>query len=217
MNLSRFGNFLSTNSLGVDYATPEKLRAFRLPKFADKLSLAYKKISPKKVALTLVIVVVIAAGVLIALSQFGRTDTFEQNVAAEIPINKSFRFPVYDQNGKATDLFLAMNLTSAQKMKNILIQGKPATAREGKIFLIINLEVANDQKQPLNIAPVDLIRLVDAQGKKFAPDVHNEAVAVEPISVKKTRVGFVIDEPSPGFELQVGEINGSKETISLAL
>lgn len=217
MNLSKISNFLSTNSLSVGYATPAKLKAIKLPRFFDKLSVDFKKISPKKVVLTLVAVVVIAVGILIALSQFGKTATFKQDVRVEIPINRSFKFPVYDGNGKATQTALTMNLTSAQKMRSILIQGKPAEARVGKIFLIINLEVTNNHNQKLQIAPVDLIRLIDPTGKKFAPDVHNETVTVEPISVKKTRIGFVVDETAAGFNLQVGEIDGSKETIKLAI
>ncbi len=182
-----------------------------LPKFH------FAKFSPKSIALTLVFVAVIAAAVLIILSQFGKKTTFTQNIRAETPINKLFVFPVISENGKLTESQLSMNLLTAQKMKTILIQGKPATAREGKIFLIINLEIANDHQQRLQILPVNLIRLVDSSDKKFAPDVHNENVIIEPISVKKTRVGFVVDEQASGLSLQVGEIDGAKETINLAI
>jgi hypothetical protein len=110
-----------------------------------------------------------------------------------------------------------LTLTTAETTKQILIQGKPATAKGGKIFLIINLEIDNPHNQKLFISPVDLIRLVDKGGKKFAPDVHNNQVSVEPISVKKTRVGFVIDEDTSGWKLQIGEVAGAKETIDLPI
>lgn len=224
MKLVGFGKFRLNQTLQNSFLTfgvfkGLKLKAPTFPKLTPnfpKFQLA--NFSPKKLALTLVVVAVLAAAILIALSQFGKTTTFTQNVVSEIPINKAFQFEGISQNGALTKNLLTMNLQSAQKMKTILIQGKPATAREGKVFLIINLEIANDHQQRLQILPVNLIRLVDTSGKKFAPDVHNENVIVEPISVKKTRIGFVVDEAvATGLSLQVGEIDGPKETISLAI
>lgn len=210
-------NPVFTSSVVTLATVRSAFKTFKLPKFSVRTPFDFGKIPSKKIALTLVIVAVLAVGVILALSQFGQNSTFEQDVTAEVPIGRSFKFPVYGENGQATDISLTMNLTTAAKMRNILIQGKPAQAREGKIFLIVNMEVLNDFNQQLKIAPVDLIRLVDATGKKFAPDVHNEDVIVEPISVKKTRVGFVVDDPTTGLELQVGEIDGAKETVNLAI
>ena len=71
----------------------------------------------------------------------------------------------------------------------------------------------NSTSNQLTVRPVDFIRLTDSEGRTFAPDVHNNDVVVEPISIKKTRVGFVVDENQKEFKFLVGEINGPKKEV----
>lgn len=137
------------------------------------------------------------------------------NVKKTSQINKAFNFPIRGGNGQAIDQNLKMTMTTIELTKNILIKGKPATARDGKIFLILNLELDNPTNNQLGLAPVELIRLVDPSGKRYAPDVHNDKVTVEAISIKKTRVGFVVDDNQTEWKIQVGEVNGPKETIDV--
>lgn len=135
----------------------------------------------------------------------------------EIVINRQFNIPIRTAKGEASGDTLKITLTSAENTNKILIQGQPATARDGKSFLILNLEVENSTKNQLTVRPVDLIRMVDANNKSYAPDIHNNDVAVEPISIKKTRAGYVIDDSQKHFKFLIGEVSGNKETIEVNL
>lgn len=131
----------------------------------------------------------------------------------QVSIGSKFEVPIRTEDGTETPDKLIMNLTTAESSKRILIQGKPATSRDTKTFILINFEVENSTSNQLTVRPVDFIRLTDSEGRTFAPDVHNNDVVVEPISIKKTRVGFVVDENQEEFKFLVGEINGEKKEV----
>ena len=139
-----------------------------------------------------------------------QTDFSPEN---QVTIGSRFEVPIRKEDGTETPDKLIINLTTADLSKKILIQGKPATSRDTKTFILINFEVENSTSNQLTVRPVDFIRLTDAEGRTFAPDVHNNDVAVEPISIKKTRVGFVVDENQKEFKFLVGEINGPKKEV----
>jgi len=139
-----------------------------------------------------------------------QTDFSPEN---KVSIGSRFEVPIRKEDGTETADKLIINLTTAESSKRILIQGKPATSRDTKTFILINFEVENSTSNQLTVRPVDFIRLTDNEGRTFAPDVHNNDVAVEPISIKKTRVGFVVDEHQKEFKFLVGEINGPKKEV----
>lgn len=133
-----------------------------------------------------------------------------------LPINKKFTFPGLDEAGKKKGK-LDLNITTVEKTNQVIVQEKTYTAKNGKIFLIINLELKNESTSRLNIFPGDLIRLVvnGVEDKKLAPDLHNNYVNVAPLSTKIERVGFVIDSQAQGLKLQVGELEEDKEVIEV--
>lgn len=135
----------------------------------------------------------------------------------QVAIGSRFEVPIRKEDGTETPDKLIINLTTADLSKRILIQGKPATSRDTKTFILINFEVENSTSNQLTVRPVDFIRLTDNENRTFAPDVHNNDVAVEPISIKKTRVGFVVDENQKEFKFLVGEINGEKKEVVVKL
>src|SRR3989344_1032967 len=139
-----------------------------------------------------------------------QTDFSPEN---KVSIGSRFEVPIRKEDGTETADKLIINLTTAESSKRILIQGKPATSRDTKTFILINFEVENSTSNQLTVRPVDFIRLTDNENRTFAPDVHNNDVAVEPISIKKTRVGFVVDENQKEFKFLVGEINGEKKEV----
>jgi hypothetical protein len=134
----------------------------------------------------------------------------------KIQINKKFTFSGIDDTGKKKNQ-LEMTITDVEKTDQVIVQEKTYTSKNEKTFLIVNLELKNDTSGRLNIFPGDLIRLVvnDNNQKLFAPDLHNNYVLVAPISTKIDRVGFVIDKSAQDLKLQVGEVEGEKEVISL--
>jgi len=188
-----------------------------LKKFKLRVSALNKKILLKLTAAFIVILAVILLLLEIGGRSSGTFTGSNRYSQKSVNLSKTFQFAGSTENGRSTEDFVNLTLTNVEMTKQILIQGKPATAKDGKIFLIINLEIDNPHNTKLFISPVDLIRLVDKNGKKFAPDVHNNQVAVEPISVKKTRVGFVVDEGVSGWKLQIGEVSGAKEQVDLPI
>lgn len=138
-------------------------------------------------------------------------------VQKQVTINKQFNIPIRTAKGEDSGDKLKITLTTIDNTNKILIQGQPATARDGKSFLILNLEVENSTKNQLTVRPVDLIRMVDSQNKSFAPDIHNNDVTVEAISIKKTRAGYVIDNAQKNFKFLIGEVSGKKETVEVNL
>lgn len=135
----------------------------------------------------------------------------------QITINRKIEIPIRSSTGTVTGEKLAINLSTIDKSNRILIQGKPATARAGKTFIILNLEIDNSTKNQLTVRPVDFIRLQDSEGRSFASDVHNESVKAEPVSIKRTRVGFVVDENQKNFKFLIGEITGEKQTVEVSI
>ena len=117
---------------------------------------------------------------------------------------------------RVSDANLKVNLVNAEMANSLLVQGKRAKTREGKTFLIINMEVENTYAVPLYSFPVDLLRLVREDDKRIAPSVHQGTVEVRPISTKKSNVGFVVDPNDKDFKLEVGEVSGEKEILEIS-
>lgn len=131
-------------------------------------------------------------------------------------LRREFQIPIRSADGKDTGDKLVVNFTTVDKSRRIILQGQPATAKDGKVFLILNVDVENSTTNQLSVRPVDFIRMIDDKGENFAADIHNDVVKVEPISIKKTRVGFIVDESQKNFKFAVGEIKGSKETAEVS-
>lgn len=170
---------------------------------------------------TVILVVAILAMAVIAILIISgnRPDQAISRQLAQQTLNigKTFEFPIRGADGKTIDNNLKMILTTAEKTNQILIKGQPATARTGKLFLILNIELDNPTNNQLSLSPVELIRLVDSSDRRFAPDVHNDEVKIEPISIKRTRVGFVVNQSDKQFKIQVGEVSGEKQTFDLVI
>lgn len=135
--------------------------------------------------------------------------------ANSLSVNKEFAFPIYAKDGTKTENNLTIKLTSVERTDKILVNGQQASARDGKDFLVMYIEINNPTKDKLNVRPVDFFRLIDDAGNSYAADVHNDPVKAEPISIKKTRIGYVITERQDKFNFLVGEINGTKENIEI--
>ena len=132
-------------------------------------------------------------------------------------INQSFSTQARTEDKiRVRDADLLVTINGADIDNSLLIQGKRARTREGKTFLIINMEVENEFQVPLYIFPVDLLRLVREDGKKIAPSVHQGTVEIRPISTKKSNVGFVIDPDEKNFKLEIGELSGEKQLLEIS-
>ncbi len=177
-----------------------------------------------KQAVIIIILVIVAAGVIIAFKNIpsgSQTTANSSKPAAPVAkatmtINKEFSFPITDSNGKELSKIKYL-VESANLQDEILVKGERARAVTGRTFLIINLKISNSYKQGIQINSRDYVRLISDSNKDelIAADIHNDPVEVQAISTKSTRIGFPIDENYKSLEIQVGEINGKKESIKL--
>lgn len=140
-----------------------------------------------------------------------------QKAKAEQIINKTFSFPLRDGRGVEVSK-LKFVVENAELRDEIIVKGKRATSVKGRTFLIVNVKITNDFNQPVSINSRDYMRLiVNNSSEKLAADIHNDPVEIQAISTKYSRLGFPINDSDKKLVLQVGEIDGSKQTIQLQL
>jgi hypothetical protein len=136
---------------------------------------------------------------------------------AEQAINRMFLFSLKDASGIEVSK-IKFFIENVQLQDQIVIKGQKATAVQNRTFLILNLKITNDYNKSVTISSRDYIRLMTNNNKEWlAPDIHNDPVDIQAISTKYTRLGFPLSDSDRNLLLQVGEIAGKKETISLTL
>lgn len=130
---------------------------------------------------------------------------------SETKVNKSFDFLI--KKG-AKDKF-SINIEKASLVKLVTSKGKPMVPKPGEVFLLLYLKLENNLTVGLNINSQNYFRLIDKEGKRYAPDFYNTSLQVLPISVKSDNLGFVIKEGEKNIQIQVGEVDGEKKTVEI--
>lgn len=131
--------------------------------------------------------------------------------------NKSFSFPLRDGAGKEVSK-VKYEIVNAELRNEIIVKGQRANSVKGRTFLVLNIKITNSFDKAIEITSRDYVRLiVGDSSEKIAADIHNDPIEVQPISTKSTRLAFPIDDKKQSLQLQIGEINGKKETIALNL
>lgn len=203
------------------------LPRFQLPKFNFRLP---NLPSPsKKLTLYLVIgvaflvVVWIGARALFGGGSSSVAGTSTQRVKikaakASQVIEREFLFPLTNGSGENVS-DIRYFIDKAEKMDEIVVKGQRATAIKGRTFMILTLKITNEYTQPIEIDTKDYVRLSvnDNRDEWLAPDIHNDPVLIQASSTKFTRVGFPIYDTDFDLVLRVGEIEGEKEFIELAI
>lgn len=199
--------------------------SFNLPQFSN----FFKNLNRKKlmkfgfpVVLGIILVIVLASfitGLPNAKSSpsVAGEDITVPDAISTIDLNRTFAFPLRDENTKEVGRFKFL-IENAELKKQIIVQGKRATAVNGRIFLVFNLKIVNELKYPMGLPTRNYIRvIVNNNNELLAPDIHNDPVEVQPFSTKYTRLAIALDEEvtKKTIKVQVGEIEGSKQTIDL--
>jgi hypothetical protein len=179
-----------------------------------------KKIfTSKKFIILLVIIIAIVVGIsLIRGSNKATVNGVSTQKAISVDLNRTFLFPTYTNQGKLVDANkIKFKITTIDKTSQVLVKDQIFTAKNNKMFLIVNLSLKNDSTATMNVIPGDLVRLsvAGSDDNKFAPDLHNNVVSVAAISTKMDRVGFVIPADAKDFTLYVGEIQKAKEPVAI--
>jgi len=133
---------------------------------------------------------------------------------ATVSVGKSFEFRAV--NAKKELVPVSFTITSMERKDEIRVKDKPRKLTGNKDYLLIRIEIQNDTTDRVAIATTDHIRLVEENGKLFAPDYHNGNVVIDPLSVRRDIVSFVVDEGVKKFTFQVGELTGDKQKIEVA-
>ena len=121
---------------------------------------------------------------------------------AQVKIGQSFEFKAI--NAKKEEVSVIFTLVSAERKDEIRGKDEPRHASPGRDYLLLRLEIQNNKAERVAIASSDRIRLEGEDGKLFSPDYHNGNVVVDPISVRRDSVVFVVDSNINNFSFLVG-------------
>lgn len=192
----------------------------------DGVNRIYKKINLSKLAIPLaaiVILLIIIGFFALRKSQQSKTVISSSgkvvlpSPSASQTLGKSFMFSLKDGTGKEVSKF-KYEIGSVEKRDEIIVKGKRAMAVDGRTFLVLNIKIKNDFNRTISINAKDYIRVtVNNTSDKFAPDINNDPVEVQPDSTKSTRLALPINDSDKNLTILVGELNGKKETITLNL
>ncbi len=200
--------------------TGSRLKSIKVASFFSGLK-NLKNLKSKKILIFAAIIVLIIAGVWFFRSSNQSQISGETTYVAEGPraqLNKRFEVPIKDSDGKEVGSVLVVNVTYLERTGELIYQGRRLLSKEGKDFIVINLEVENATGNRLTVRPVDFFRLIDANGKSYAPDIQTDPVKVEPKSSKRTRTIYIVGDDQKILTFMIGEIKGGKfETVEVAI
>ena len=178
----------------------------------------------KGLIFAVVLVILVGAGIVWVRARSNNDSTANVSDQAYVSegdkaeLNKKFSIAIRSSDGKETGQALVINVASLQRTERILYKGKPLVSREGKDFIVINIEIENSTNNRLTVRPVDFFRLVADNGKNYAPDIQTDPVKVEPLSSKNTRTIYIVEDGKKNLKFLIGEIKGSnKETVEVVI
>ena len=178
----------------------------------------------KGLIFAVVLVILVGAGIVWVRARSNNDSTANVSDQAYVSegdkaeLNKKFSIAIRSSDGKETGQALVINVASLQRTERILYKGKPLVSREGKDFIVINIEIENSTNNRLTVRPVDFFRLVADNGKNYAPDIQTDPVKVEPLSSKNTRTIYIVTDGRKNLKFLIGEIKGeNKETVEVVI
>lgn len=137
----------------------------------------------------------------------------------KVSIGKEFEFkiPVINDQGQilAKEEEIKFIITEAALKEEIKLKGEAKKANQGQKYLILRIELQNDSSDRLAIISSKYIRLIGQENKKFSPDFHNAMVAIDPLSVRRDIVAYIVNNDSKNFTFQVGELEGEKQSLEI--
>lgn len=110
---------------------------------------------------------------------------------------------------------LTYTIESADLTNDIIVNGQRIQSTNGKIFLVLNIKINNDNPQGIQINSRDYVRLAAGTNSNewWAPEIYNDPIEAQAISTKLGRLGFTVDNKQKEFKLRIGEISGDKRDI----
>lgn len=177
----------------------------------------FKKIFSNIKVIGFIIMALLAAFGLYSIF-IGNNNSANNSAPANVlPLKQSFSVVAQTKDDKTTNGNFKVDVTGAYRSDSVLVQGTSVVARNGKDFMVINMDITNQYNVPLYMYPVDSYRLIDTDGKKYAPTAHQGQVEVRPQSTKTSNVGFIVPKDQSKFKIEVGQLTGSKVILDFSL
>lgn len=132
-----------------------------------------------------------------------------------VSLEKKWNFNAFDRSGKTLKTTVSLSLVSSQKTNQIFVRNKPVRTTPDKAFLVLNLELENKNPERLYFYTSDYVRFV-AEGKKLEADFKNPRLEIAPLSTKKDKLAFLVENKENRFQIQIGELAGLPETIEIS-
>lgn len=163
------------------------------------------------------IVVIVAVVVLIGnfVARRNNSNADIQQIGSPVSLQYGISIPAQNADGDTVNRDLKIKINDAQRQKRVLVKGNWVRAREGKIFIVVNMDVTNETRAILYGNPVDWARLVEDDVKKVAPSVHQGDLEIRPQSTKVTNIAFIVDENRSSATVELGRIWGLEDTINI--
>ena len=213
---SQISDFSDKSSKAIEGRIKNPLKNVKLPNFGAKRTIY--------IVLGVILLIVLAGSVFYftkGRSKSGsQSDTSNQIVSengVSAALNKKINFPIKDSSGKDTGNQLVVNFTNVERSEKILYKGRPLSPRESKDFIVVNIEIENSTKDRLTVRPADFMRLVDTQGRQFAADIQTDPIKVEPLSIKRTRIVYIVADNLRDLKFLIGQINADRETVEVRI
>lgn len=171
----------------------------------------------------LVVILLLVIGSIMLFTKKGKSSSTNSVQAENIQsadksavINKELSFPIKNEKDEEISQ-LKYTIESAELRDEIIVKGQKATSVKGKTFLILTIKLANSLDKVIQVNTRDYVRLIrnGNPNEQLAPEIHNDPVEIQPISIKYTRIGFSINDSDTDLQLQVGEIKGAKEIVPI--
>lgn len=138
-----------------------------------------------------------------------------QSVGSPAEIRETVQLTALNKDEQRLNQKFDVSITSAQRQKRVLVRGQWLRARDGKLFLVVNMDIKNNIRVAMHALPQDWMRLVKEENKEIAPTAHQGLVEIRPLSTKETNVAFVIDENETDFTINIGAVDQLDKTIKI--
>lgn len=137
----------------------------------------------------------------------------------KVELNKEMEFEIQTINDSGQFLSkkdkIKFIITEAELKDSIKVKAEERKASEGQKYLILRIELQNNTPDRLAIISSKYVRLLGLDDKKFSPDFHNAMIAVDPLSVRRDLVAYIVNADSKTFKFQIGELEGEKQVIEI--
>jgi hypothetical protein len=201
----------------MELAAGNDVRIAKRKSVLFRLPAKVKRIGTSKVLGLAAVVIVLAALAVWGVSSVANSQNAPQAVPSQ-QVQLNVPYGLQGRDGALhiiNNKVLNMRITRAEKTDTVLIQGQRSHTINSKDFLIMYFEIDNPDNSIYFTNTNDLFRLVESDGKRTAPAVHQGTIDIRPDATKSSEIGFVVDKNNSKFTIEIGQTDNRKKTIEI--